>query len=90
LELRDGDDRRYNGKGVLTAIRHVHEVIAHAIQGLDPTDQRRLDRTLLKLDGTKNKSRLGANAILSVSLAAARAAAAAKGVPLFRHIADFR
>ena len=88
LELRDGDDRRYNGKGVLTAIRHVHEVIAHAIQGLDPTDQRRLDRTLLKLDGTKNKSRLGANAILSVSLAAARAAAAAKGVPLFRHIAD--
>lgn len=88
LELRDGDERRYNGKGVLTAIRHVHEVIAHAIQGLDPTDQRRLDRTLLKLDGTKNKSRLGANAILSVSLAAARAAAAAKGVPLFRHIAD--
>ena len=68
LELRDGDDRRYNGKGVLTAVRHVHQVIAHAIQGLDPTDQRRLDRTLLKLDGTKNKSRLGANAILSVSL----------------------
>jgi enolase len=88
LELRDGDDHRYNGKGVLTAIRHVHEVIAHAIQGLDPTDQRRLDRTLLKLDRTKNKSRLGANAILSVSLAAARAAAAAKGIPLFRHIAD--
>ncbi|GBC98655.1 Enolase [bacterium HR17] len=88
VELRDGDQTRYGGKGVLTAVRHIREVIAPTILGLDPTDQRRLDRTLLRLDGTKNKSKLGANALLSVSLAAARAAAAAKGVPLFRHIAD--
>ncbi|MER3500907.1 MAG: phosphopyruvate hydratase [Candidatus Fervidibacterota bacterium] len=88
LELRDNDPKRYGGKGVLTAVRHVNEIVAKAVKGLDPTDQTRLDKALLKLDGTKNKSRLGANAILSVSLAAARAAAAAKGVPLYRHIAD--
>lgn len=88
LELRDGDPKRYGGKGVLTAVQHVNQVIAEAVKGLDPVDQRKLDKTLLRLDGTKNKSRLGANAILSVSLAAARAAAAAKGVPLYQHIAD--
>ncbi len=88
LELRDNDPKRYGGKGVLTAVRHVNEIVAKAVKGLDPTDQTKLDKALLKLDGTKNKSRLGANAILSVSLAAARAAAAAKGVPLYRHIAD--
>ncbi len=88
LELRDGDPKRYSGKGVLTAVQHVNQVIAEAVKGLDPVDQSKLDKTLLRLDGTKNKSRLGANAILSVSLAAARAAAATKGVPLYRHIAD--
>jgi len=88
LELRDNDPKRYGGKGVLTAVRHANEIVAKAVKGLDPTDQTKLDKALLKLDGTKNKSRLGANAILSVSLAAARAAAAAKGVPLYRHIAD--
>ncbi len=88
LELRDNDPKRYNGKGVLTAVRHVNEVIAPAVQGLDSTDQRKLDRLMLRLDGTRNKSKLGANAILSVSLAAARAAALAKAMPLYRHIAD--
>lgn len=88
LELRDNDPKRYNGKGVLTAVKHVNEVIAPAVVGLDPSDQKKLDKVMLQLDGTKNKSRLGANAILSVSLAAARAAAAAKGVPLYKHIAE--
>lgn len=88
LELRDGDPKRYNGKGVLSAVKNVNEVIAPAVIGLDPEDQYKLDKTLIQLDGTKNKSKLGANAILSVSLAAARAAAAAKGVPLYKHIAD--
>jgi enolase len=88
LELRDNDPKRYNGKGVLTAVKHVNEVIAPAIVGLDPSDQKKLDKVMLQLDGTKNKSKLGANAILSVSLAAARAAATAKGVPLYKHIAE--
>lgn len=88
LELRDNDPNRYNGKGVLKAVQNVNEVIAPAVQGLDPTDQRKLDRVMLRLDGTRNKSKLGANAILSVSLAAARSAALAKGVPLYCHIAD--
>lgn len=88
LELRDNDPKRYNGKGVLNAVRNVNEIIAEAMKGLDPSEQQKLDKTMLKLDGTKNKSKLGANAILSVSLAAARAAAAAKGVPLYKHIAE--
>ncbi|MCS7191506.1 MAG: phosphopyruvate hydratase [Armatimonadetes bacterium] len=88
LELRDGDKSRYGGKGVLTAVKHVNEIIAEAVKGLDPIEQGKIDKTMLKLDGTKNKSKLGANAILSLSLAAARAAAAAKGVPLYRHIAE--
>jgi enolase len=88
LELRDNDPKRYNGKGVLTAVKHVNEVIAPAVVELDPSDQKKLDKVMLQLDGTKNKSKLGANALLSVSLAAARAAAAAKGVPLYKHIAE--
>ncbi|MGQ9462685.1 MAG: phosphopyruvate hydratase [Candidatus Fervidibacter sp.] len=88
LELRDNDPKRYNGKGVLNAVRNVNEIIAEAVKGFDPSEQQKLDKTMLKLDGTKNKSKLGANAILSVSLAVARAAAAAKGVPLYKHIAE--
>ena len=86
LELRDGDKGRYLGKGVLDAVRNVNETIAPALLGLDPADQRALDAKLLELDGTDNKSTLGANAMLAVSLASAKAASAASGQPLFRHI----
>jgi len=86
LELRDGDPKRYHGKGVLKAVRNVHEVLAPALQGLDARDQRALDERMLELDGTPNKSRLGANAILGVSLAAARAAARSLNVPLHAHL----
>jgi len=86
LELRDGDSARFGGKGVLTACRHVDEIIAPHLAGRLVTEQRAIDRALLELDGTENKSRLGANAILSVSLAAARAAAAALHLPLYRYI----
>ena len=86
LELRDGDSSRYLGKGVLDAVRNVNETIATAVIGMDPADQRALDARLLELDGTDNKSALGANAMLAVSLAAAKAAAAGSGQPLFRHI----
>lgn len=86
LELRDGDKGRYLGKGVLTAVSNVNDTIAPAVTGMDPADQRALDARLLELDGTDNKSKLGANAMLAVSLAAAKAAAAASGQPLFRHI----
>ena len=86
LELRDGDPKRYHGKGVLKAIRNVHEVLAPALRGLDARDQRALDERMLELDGTPNKSRLGANAILGVSLAAARAAAQSLNVPLHSHL----
>jgi enolase 1/2/3 len=86
LELRDGDARRYLGKGVQKAVRNVGEVVAPALLGTDALDQRALDRRLIELDGTPNKARLGANATLGVSLAAARAAAAALGIPLWRHI----
>jgi enolase len=85
LELRDGDKKRYLGKGVLKAVRNVNETIFSAIVGKD-FDQRSLDKFLIKLDGTKNKSRLGANAILGVSLAFARAAAAANGVELYEYL----
>jgi enolase len=88
LELRDGDKARYGGKGVTTAVSNVESVIAQEVRGRDPYDQRGLDETLLRLDGTGDKSRLGANALLGVSLANAHAAASAAGVPLYRYLAD--
>ncbi|MDX6725143.1 MAG: enolase, partial [Solirubrobacteraceae bacterium] len=84
-ELRDGGDA-YGGKGVLQAVENVNGEIADAVRGLDATDQEGLDRALIDLDGTPNKSRLGANAILGVSLAAAHAAAAEEGLPLWRYL----
>ncbi|MDX6511950.1 MAG: enolase [Gaiellaceae bacterium] len=86
VELRDGDERAYGGKGVLQAVRNVETEIAQALGGQDASDQRTLDTRLVELDGTQNKSRLGANAILGCSLAAAKAAAAHAGVPLYRWI----
>ena len=86
LELRDGDKRRYLGKGVLKAVAHVNIDIAQSVTGLDALDQARVDRAMLTLDGTPAKSKLGANAILGVSLAVARAAAEAKDMPLFRYL----
>ena len=86
LELRDNADNRFMGKGVLNAVANVNEVIAPEIIGYDAMDQAGLDRTMIDIDGTENKSRLGANAILGVSMAAARAAAEACGIPLYRHI----
>jgi enolase len=85
-ELRDGDKGAYLGKGVLKAVANVNGEIAGAVAGLDALDQRGLDRALIELDGTPNKSRLGANAILGVSLAAAHAAAAEEGLPLWRYL----
>lgn len=87
-ELRDGDGARYDGQGVLNAVDHVAKEIAPAIVGANPTGQAAIDQRLIELDGTPQKSRLGANAILAVSLAVCRAAAAVKCVPLYRHIAD--
>jgi enolase 1/2/3 len=84
VELRDGDERTYRGKSVLKAVRNVDTEIADAVIGLDASEQRALDTTLIELDGTQNKSRLGANAILGVSLATAKAAAADAGLSLFR------
>ncbi len=86
LELRDGDPKRYHGRGVLKAIENVEQVIAPAVRGMDANEQEALDARLCELDGTENKSRLGANALLGVSLAAARAAAASAGMPLFRYL----
>lgn len=86
LELRDGDKKRYGGKGVQTAISNVRREIGPAVAGLDAADQEALDHQLIALDGTPTKSRLGANAILGVSMAAARAAATAKGVALYEHL----
>jgi enolase len=86
VELRDGDKSVYGGKSVLRAVQNVETEIAGAVRGLDERDQRAVDTTLIELDGTKNKSRLGANAILGVSLATAKAAAAAAGVSLFRWV----
>jgi enolase len=88
LELRDQDESRFLGKGVLKAIANVNDVIAPALMGMDVTDQRALDEKMLELDGTELKSKLGANAILSVSMAATRAAAQVKGVPLYEYIAS--
>ncbi len=86
LELRDDDKKRYGGKGVTKAVEHVHKEISEALVGLDAADQIGIDQTLLALDGTETKSKLGANAILGVSLACAKAAAAAFGLPLYRYI----
>ena len=86
LELRDGDARRYLGKGVRSAVQHVDGAIGPRLVGHDPQDQAGIDRLMLDLDGTENKTRLGANAILAVSLAVARAAAAARGLPLWQSL----
>ena len=86
LELRDGDAKRYGGKGVLKAVRNVEQLIFPALRGVDATDQLGVDRLLIDLDGTKNKSKLGANAMLGVSMACARAAAVATDQPLFRYL----
>jgi enolase len=88
LELRDGDKSRYLGKGVQQAVAAVNGPIRDALVGMDVTDQRALDDKMLALDGTENKAKLGANAILAVSLAAAKAAATEKGIPLYAHIAE--
>ncbi|MEW9799344.1 phosphopyruvate hydratase [Alteromonas sp. CYL-A6] len=88
LELRDGDKSRYLGKGVTKAVAAINNVIAPALLGQDPVEQAAIDDTMIKLDGTENKETLGANAILAVSLAVAKAAAAEKGVALYEHIAD--
>jgi enolase len=88
IELRDGDDKRYAGKGVLKAVRNIEETIAPAIRGMDASDQVGIDRALLDLDGTPNKGKLGANAILAVSMATARAAAEDVGMPLWRYLGD--
>ena len=86
VELRDGDKGRYGGKGVSKAVEHVNTEIAEAVRGMDALAQEDIDRTMLDLDGTPNKARLGANAILGVSLAVARAAADAVKLPLYRHL----
>ena len=86
LELRDGDKNRYGGKGVEKAVRHVNDVITKALKGANPFEQSRIDSALIALDGTATKSKLGANAILGVSLAVAKAAAAQLGMPLYRYV----
>lgn len=88
IELRDGDKKRYNGKGVLKAVENVNLLINKKIMGLDASKQEEIDEILIDLDGTSNKSRLGANAILGVSLAVARAVALASGLPLYRYLSD--
>ena len=86
VELRDGDPQRYGGKGVLKAVHNVNELIVRALKGMDARDQGEIDRTLIELDGTATKSKLGANAILAASLATARAAANAQNLPLYRYL----
>ena len=86
VELRDGDSKRYMGKGVLKAVNNVKEVIAPELLGADASDQEKIDNTMIKLDGTDNKSRLGANSMLAVSLAVAKASAASAGKPLYRYL----
>ncbi|MGC2160720.1 MAG: phosphopyruvate hydratase [Silvibacterium sp.] len=88
MELRDGDKQRYGGKGVLKACGYVEGEILNSVRGMDPNDQKALDEALCKLDGTANKSHLGANAILGVSLATARAAAKDRGIPLYAHLSN--
>ncbi|MFY3386470.1 phosphopyruvate hydratase [Paracidovorax sp. MALMAid1276] len=86
IEMRDGDKGRYLGKGVLKAVEHINTEISEAVLGLDASEQAFLDKTLIDLDGTENKSRLGANAMLAVSMAVARAAAEESGLPLYRYL----
>src|SRR3989442_4585738 len=90
LELRDGDKKRYLGKGVIKAVRNVNEAIAPALAGQDATLQSHIDAMMLAMDGTKNKAKLGANAILGVSMAVARAAAKTHQLPLYRYIGGFK
>jgi enolase len=90
VELRDGDATRYGGKGVLRAVRNVNELLAPALRGMDAQDQAAVDRRMMELDASPDKSRLGANAILAVSCAVARAAASGLRVPLWRHLAAGR
>src|SRR6266571_1301369 len=86
VELRDGDGKRFGGKGVLEAVRNVNEVIGPRLEGMSASDQIAIDTEMLELDGTPNKSNLGANSILSISLAVARAAATDVGLPLYRYL----
>src|SRR2546421_11603053 len=86
MELRDGDGQRYRGKGVRQAVRNVEETIAPEVEGMEASEQAALDQALLELDGTPNKSALGANAILAVSLAVARSAADDAGLPLYAYL----
>ena len=86
IELRDGDKRRFNGKGVLKAVENVNATINAKIKGLDAANQAEIDDILIELDGTPNKGKLGANAILGVSMAVARAAALASALPLYRYL----
>jgi enolase len=86
LELRDGDAKHFNGKGVTKAVKNITEKILPALEGVDALDQLTVDSIMLKLDGTETKSKLGANAILAVSLATAKAAAEAIGIPLFKYL----
>ena len=85
IELRDGDKSRYLGKGVLTAVNNINTVIADALVGMESSEQALIDRTMIELDGTENKSNLGANALLAVSMAVARASANEAGLPLYRY-----
>ena len=87
LELRDGDEKAYGGKGVLTAVNNVNTIIRSALLGKPANDQMQIDKIMINLDGTENKSKLGANAILAVSLAVAKAAASASGLPLYGYLA---
>src|SRR5258705_7812950 len=86
VELRDGDQKRYGGKGVLKAVQNVNEIIAPEMDGLDALDQAEVDQALIALDGTPTKSKLGANALLAVSMATARAAAAFLELPLYKYL----
>ena len=88
LELRDEDSKRYQGKGTLKAVHNVNTIIAPKIVGMDCTRQEEVDNVMLELDGTRNKGKLGANAILAVSMAVTKAGAGAKGIPLYQHIGE--
>ena len=90
VELRDNDPSRFKGKGVLTAIQKVHENILPVLKGMDPCEQNKIDKTLIEIDGTSNKSNLGANATLAVSLGTSKAAAASRKIPLYQHLNDGR
>ena len=86
VELRDGDKKRYNGKGVLKAVDNINSIIAAELEGMDALYQREIDQAMIDLDGTENKSKLGANAILGVSLSAAKAVALSLEMPLYRYL----